>query len=457
MPRPRKVLAGLVGPILLGTALFAWMACHRSAVPQDLVITTATEGGTYIKLGQLLKPILEQSGDPIGEVTWVSSEGSLENIERLQSVGDTPCGFPRERAPDESESDEPHKPTTCRADLAFVVTPAVVDHEDEVRVLMTLYADVLQLVVNKKAGINDLSDLRGKKIFVGNTGSFTRRISTEVLRASGIEDDDFERVWAASFQEASEGLQLDPENPDRADAAFIMAGTPVEAVSNAMSSDCCKLLSVYESGKLQGLERRIIPRLVYENQPDRVQTLQANARLVAREDLSPQIVQAILNALFDHIDELAIANIRANEIRLWKAFDLPNQRLRLHPGAEKFKEMEKYALLVATGSIAGKYYNQGEMIQLLLQKRLIRNLGNAITALWEQARTDLSVVPPSSRIEPVPGSSIRMALLKMRASPASAPHSRSCSTTSPSLRAAKNPPSTERRCRESSFPNSRIS
>jgi TRAP transporter TAXI family solute receptor len=125
-----------------------------------------------------------------------------------------------------------------------------------------------------------------------------------------------------------------------------------------------------------------------------VQTLQANALLVARKGLSAEVVQTILDALFDEVDDLAVANIRANEIRLWKAFDLPDEDLKLHPGAEKFKEMEKYALLVATGSIAGKYYNQGQMIQLLLQERVIRTLGDVIAALWEQARTDLSVIPP---------------------------------------------------------------
>jgi len=395
MSKSRKALTGLVGLVLLGTPLVALMTCHQTPDPQDLVITTATEGGTYIKLGQLMKPILEQSGGPIGEVTWVPSEGSLENIDRLQFAGDTLCGSPRERRdPNAPKSDGSRTTTTCRADLAFVAAPAVVGHEDEIRVLMTLYADVLQLVVNKNAGTYDISDLRGKKIYVGNTGSFTRRISNQVLRASGIDEDDFEQVPAASFQEASERLQLDSENPERVDAAFIMAGTPVEAVSNAMSSDCCRLLSIYKSGRLRGLERRIIPPLLYENQPNRVQTLQSSALFVARKDLSAEMVQAILNALFDEVDDLAVANIRANEIRLWKTFDLPDENLKLHPGAEKFKETEKYALLVATGSIGGKYYNQGQMIQRLLQKRVIRTLGNVIAALWEQARTDLSVIPP---------------------------------------------------------------
>ena len=63
MSRPRQILTGLFAFVLLSTAV-AWMTCHRRAEPQDLVISTGTEGGTYIKLGQLLAPILEASGEP---------------------------------------------------------------------------------------------------------------------------------------------------------------------------------------------------------------------------------------------------------------------------------------------------------------------------------------------------------------------------------------------------------
>ena len=95
MSRSRKTLIGLVA-LLLSTALIAWMTCHRRAEPQDLVITTGTEGGTYIKLGQLLAPILEESGETIGKVSSVLSNGSVQNIERLQYTGDNLCEPPRE-------------------------------------------------------------------------------------------------------------------------------------------------------------------------------------------------------------------------------------------------------------------------------------------------------------------------------------------------------------------------
>ena len=397
MSQSWKTLTGSVGLILLGTALIALMACHRKADPQDLVITTGTEGGTYIKLGQLLKSILEQSGGLIREVTWVPSEGSLENIDRLQYLGVTPCGSSREQqdsnAPELGESREP---TTCGADLAFVAAPAVVGHEDEVRVLMTLYDDVLQLVTctldKNIRTLGDLSRSRRYSIILDQEKSATRQIATTILKDAGI---NYVEKRADSYQDASNQVVSGD-----AELAFIMAGTPVEAVSSAMDTGLCRLLHVEKgvdviegtADKL-GLEAREISRFLYQNQSDPVQTLQANALLVAREGLPAEIVQAILNALFDHVDELVVANIRANEIRLWKAFDLPDERLKLHPGAEKFKEMEKYALLIATGSIGGKYYNEGRMIQLLLQKRVIRTLGNVIAGLWEQARTDLSIIP----------------------------------------------------------------
>ncbi len=394
MSKPRKTLIVLVGLILLGTALNAWMTWHRTADLQDLVITTGTEGGTYIKLGQLLKPILEQSGGAIGEVSWVPSEGSLENIERLQYAGDTPCGSPREQQDlNAPEADEPRNATTCRADLAFVVASVAVN-QPGVRVLMTLYDDVLQLVAcNLDEKIRRLSQLDRShrySIIVGKENSATRRISTTILEDAGV---NYVEREAESFIDASNQVVS-----GEAELAFFMAGTPVEAVSFATNSGRCQLLHVEKGvdvseGTLDelGLETREIPRLLYQNQSDRVSTVQANALLVARDDLSAGIIQVILNGLFDHVGELAVANIRANEIRLWKAFELPDggEGLELHSGAEKFKEMEKLALLTATGSIGGKYYNVGQMIQRLLQKRIIRTLGNTTRLVLN----DRSVIP----------------------------------------------------------------
>lgn len=397
MSRSRKTLAGLSGLILLGAALIARVSCHQTNDPQDLVITTGGKGGTYIKLGELLKPILEHSGGPIGEVTSVRSEGSLENIGRLQYAGDTPCRATREQQnPNAPELDESRKPTACRADLAFVAAPAVFDHGNEVQVLMTLYDDVLQVVTcTLPENIRKLKDLEGRgpySIFLDQEKSVTRSIAKRILDDAGIK---FVGKSAKDYRDASDKVVS-----GEFDLAFFLAGTPVEAVSSAMDTGDCRLLSV-EGGKdvtddsvdELGIETPTIPRFLYQNQSGPVETLRARALLVARQGLSPEIVQAVLNALFDHVDELAVANIRANEIRLWKAFDLPDERLKLHPGAKKFKAIEKHTLLISTGSLGGKYYNQGQMIQLLLQKRRIRTSFNVMAAGWEQARTDFSVIP----------------------------------------------------------------
>ena len=374
MSRPKKILPGLVA--LLLSAALAWMTCHRKGDPQDLVISTGTEGGTYIKLGQLLAPILEASGEPIREVSWVPSEGSFQNIDRLRYTDNNLCEPPREgRDADALKPDALRDASNCKAHLAFVVASAV-KPDDGVQVLMSLYKDVLQLVVRKEINhkeIKKLSDLKGVPTFVGNDGSATQMISRRVLDEAGIE---VAEVELAGFQEAADELK---KEGGKIKAAFFMAGIPVDAVSAAMRSGCCRILPVdSETAKTEfGLKEKTIPRLLYQNQPEPVQTLEANALLVAREGLSAEIVQAILNALFDHVGELAVANIRANEIRLWKAFDLSNggEGLKLHPGAENFKEIEKHALLIATGSIGGKYYNVGQMIQRLLQQRNIRDLG----------------------------------------------------------------------------------
>lgn len=368
-------LSGLVVLALMGAGL-AWLGCQRNATlqdPVDLVISTGTDGGTYIKLGQLLAPLLEESGGAIGTAVSIPSAGSIENISRLEFEGPA-C---------DTESTGP-----CRADLAFVIESTLVDHcaaaekapdprgSCRIQVLMNLYTDVLQLVVREKAGINELANLKAvdaSRIFVGKVNSGTRWISKAVLEDIGYPESETGNFPNLSFKEASAWLV-----DEKLDAAFFMAGTPVEAVSNAMRG-CkkiedrpgCKLLSIPlgPNTKKQGLSDKEMPRLVYENQSELVQTLKARALLVAREDLKPDVVEAVLDVVFDHIGGLAVANIRANEIKLWQSFTKRERPLELHEGAKSFKAREEGRLLIATGSLGGKYHTVGRMIQRLLDRQ----------------------------------------------------------------------------------------
>lgn len=243
----------------LGIALVVAWPWLKPTPVQDLVITTSTPGGTYIVIGEQLARILDEyPGNSIGSVKAMPSDGTPHNIERL---------------------------VKGEADIALVVGPILAEHADrqKIGVLMSLYDDIWQVVVQKSASIESLGDLKGKNVYVGADRSGTIWGAKRILQAVGIKESDYIRVQGPSYQDAATKLQA-----DEADAAFFVAATPVKAVADALSSGCCILLDLQDDLELirtgvPSFEFREIPGHIYENQPDPVRTVGARALLVARK------------------------------------------------------------------------------------------------------------------------------------------------------------------------------
>jgi TRAP transporter TAXI family solute receptor len=352
MRRPARII---IFTLIAGLAVLAAVQVRsRSELPpQDLVITTATKGGTYIRLGEILARVLEEyPGGKIGRVLAVDSAGSVENIDRLTNP----------------QADS-------KADLAFVVGPTLAEDPrfNEVRTLMVLYSDIVQVVVRKSASVLSLDDLRGKRIYIGGDGSGTKWIASRILNSAGLSESDYLRVKANSYGEASGKLMT-----DEADAAIFMASAPVDAVSAALDSECCALLDLGNDADsikaaVPGMETVHIPAHLYKNQQSAVGTLGARSLLVGRKDLRDEVVVEILNALFDNLSKFVVAHIHVDDIRLERAFELPEgiakEGVLLHPGVNAFQKQENERLLIATGTINGKYYQIGKRMQVVLKQK----------------------------------------------------------------------------------------
>ena len=247
--------------------------------PATLTISTGTEGGTYLLLGQQLKRVLQDRPDSsIGEVRVTKSSGERENIERL---------------------------LRGEADVAFAMRPAFSDYDESqrsgLRVLARLYQDVVQVLVHdigdddEALGRPAAEVLRGKRIVLGPQGSGTSRVAARVLDALRLSEErgDFTSVDVDSFQSAAEGLEK-----GTIDAAFFAAGTPTTSVQNARASGTCRLLDLSDAD-LGGRDfsRASIPAFLYENQPDAIETWGTDVFLLAREDLDEEVAFTVLEDL----------------------------------------------------------------------------------------------------------------------------------------------------------------
>ncbi len=340
----------IVGAVaVLGLTLFY----PRTQSPQRIMIATATEGGTYYKLGcefeLILKDVLDER---IGDVNAVQTSGSIDNIQRLM---------------------DPNSPVnvafTMKSDL-LEANRKNPETRQKLCILARLYMDVMQIVVRKDKEIADINDLKNRRVFIGPKDSGTRKNAKQILETVGLSGESYttdDALDDLSFAEAAKRLK-----EDKLDAAFFMAGTPTAAVEKALKSGECELLSLdpktlaslTESSRELGLEEEKIPANIYPNQPE-VQTVASDVFLVCRRDLDEEMAFFIVKTLFDEIGRLLIVHTKADDIRLVEAFDNPEDPpLDLHPGAKKFLEE---TLLIATGALNGKYYQLGKAIQRRLE------------------------------------------------------------------------------------------
>ena len=344
------VVVLIVGAVaVLGAAASRRFFSHR---PEwSITIATASPGGTFYPLGNQLARILARlPGGPIEHVEAQESAGSQDNIQRL---------------------------INSEANVALVMGPALVEAGrgnaatlQELRVLARLYVDVVHIVVRKNIGIETITDLKNRKIFIGAEGSGTRVVVTQILEAIGLSEGSYMAEGAGSFTDAANKLV-----GEELEAAFFAAGTPTEAVQKALESGEVELLTldgdtrrhITTSDVDLALEEVEIPANFYPNQPEQVETMGADVFLVCRRDLPEDLAFLILDALFDNIADLRLAHAKAQGIKLTRAFEVPGGFL-MHSAATEFEEAESDRLLVATGAINGKYYQLGRTIESLLEE-----------------------------------------------------------------------------------------
>ena len=141
------------------------MLYFAKSKPIKLVVATATRGGTYYPLGHQLARILEDIvGQPIEKVIVLETHGSNENVTLLLSS---------------------HQ--NNKADIAFVhkhvLHSDTTEAREKVRVLAKIRKEAVQIIVRSDASIQNLRDLKGKRIYIGSKMSGTRVIANEVLNA----------------------------------------------------------------------------------------------------------------------------------------------------------------------------------------------------------------------------------------------------------------------------------
>ena len=247
----------------------------QPAPPNRIVITTGSDAGAYYAYAGRYATILARNGVTLEVRT---SAGSLQNIERLQNdeaqVGFVQGGVVEPQGdPDEEDTDS------------------------RLLSLGSVFFEPVWVFYRGDRRFDRLTDLKGKRIAIGQEGSGVRQLAQQLLNANDIKPGD--HLLPLSGLKAAEELQQ-----GRIDAAFIIAAENAPVVQVLLRSPGVKLMSFAQAEAYQRrfpfLTKLTLPQgvadLVRDYPPHDVTVLAPTANLIVRDDFHPALQSLLLQA-----------------------------------------------------------------------------------------------------------------------------------------------------------------
>lgn len=307
----------------------AFAACALIALPAtaaesiNLSIATGGTGGVYYPLGGGMANVFSKSIPGMTATAEVTG-GSVDNM-RLIGTGKPYIALTQaDAAIDAYNGEGKFKGTKI-----------------PVRAMMMLYTNLMHAVTIEGTGINNINDLKGKRISTGSPGSATEVFAFRVLEAAGLDpqkDMKIERLGASESANAMKDKKID--------AFFFVVGLPTSAVTDLAATPGVKIKFLDHANLLPAMTKKhgplyiadVIPKATYPGMTaDNQATAVANL-LVANANMSEETVYNIVKTIFDKRSDLIAVHKTASDITLEKqkpeASPVP-----WHPGAVRyFKE-----------------------------------------------------------------------------------------------------------------------
>ncbi len=321
-----KALRGIAPILVLALVAAACNAPRATTTPtaaatgtpnftgKSLNVVTGGVGAVYIVYGAGLAELLNKK---LG--TAASAQSTTASVDNMKLIRDGKADIAftlADTAFDAVNGSGPFAPPEKKADA---------------KALAVLYSNATHVVVKDGAGINAVTDLRGKRVSMGSAGSGTEIIGNRTLEAYGLDpakDIQRERLGVTDSANALRDGKID--------AFFFSGGLPVPAVLDLSTGTKIKLLDL-----ATGIKPMVdkygpfyfpfkVPKGTYGIAGDVMVSGVANL-LVVPSSFDPALAQAILAAMFDNKADLVRVHVAAQDLTLDTA--VVGSPLDYHQGA----------------------------------------------------------------------------------------------------------------------------
>lgn len=294
------------------------------AAPQasSLIIATGSVTGVYYPAGGAVCRLINKTSGPLKlRCSVQATSGSIYNLQALRA-------HKVNLAVVQSDA----QMAALKGQGEFV--PAGAD--SELRSLFGLYVEPLTIVARQDANIQQLDDLAGKRVDIGNPGSGDRSTMDILMHSQGWDGKTFSEISELKGAERAQALC-----DNKIDAFVYVVGHPSGTIKEASSSCDINLVEISGTGVDNLLSahpeysRTIIPGRLYRGADQDIPSFGVSATLVTTSQLPDDVAYQLVKAVFDNFEQFK---------RLHPAFSHLNKQQMvsqgvsapLHPGAKRY-------------------------------------------------------------------------------------------------------------------------
>jgi TRAP transporter TAXI family solute receptor len=298
-------------------------------------IATGSSAGVFFPVGEAIAGLISHPPGvdrcdaapvcgPAGLVISVrTSQGAIDNVTQVDD-GDAESGF--------AQGDVVAAAVHGRAPFHAKAT--------HVRVIASLFDEDVHLVVAAHAKIQSVTDLRGKRVPLGDDGAGASLTMREILSAYRVPEASLKLVPAED--ESDTALM----RAGKIDAFFVVGGVPQTGFADLFAQGKARLVPIDGPGRdrliklVPTFKATVLPANLYAGQ-GATQTVATRALWIVRDSVPGDLVYGITRALFHPMnrDALGASNPSAREINLADA--AVNLPAPLHAGAARFYSASK--------------------------------------------------------------------------------------------------------------------
>ncbi len=317
---------------LTASCLLLFAACAPPVPPErDLLLATASVGGTFYPVGVAMATLLSQQSTDSDRIlaSAISSSGSAENI-RMLELDEAQLAIVQSL----------FASMAWQGESIYQGRPV-----ESLRGICMLWRNVEQILVRRMAGDEPMESVlpalrrrEGMALSLGPRWSGTEVSGRTILGALGLNPDDHFRVVNLGYGPSADALQN-----RRIEGMFLAAGVPTAAVSQAfavLGSDHALLLE-FTDAELARLRQQYpvwsryeLPTGTYPGQDRPLQLIAQPNVLITSAHADEDVIYEVTRILWENMDTLRSQHGAVREMQLEHAVDeLP---VPLHPGALRY-------------------------------------------------------------------------------------------------------------------------